>query len=107
MSSYYRPRRRGPIPRSKGLDWRAWLFLGSMGTLGIGVFVWFIGSTLYVLYEAATTRLPRAYEAVADWGNDVVTTVSYHDWQLTDGVLYGGIMTILVLRYSSLFKTPE
>ena len=69
--------------------------MGVSSTLYLAAFV------LGMLYVLFTTGIPKAYEAVVDWGNDVVTTVSDHNWQLTDGVLYVGIAVILVFRYTS------
>lgn len=102
--NYYRPRRKGPAPRSTGSSWLGNLIIG---IISLSWVAWGGAIVLGILYLLVTSGIPRAYEAVVSWGNDVATTVAEHQWQFTDGVLYGGIVTILVLRYSSFFKTPE
>jgi len=58
---------------------------------------------LGLLYVILTKGIPAVYNAVVDWGTDVATTVSEHEWQYTDAVLYVGIVVILVLRYTRLW----
>jgi hypothetical protein len=104
MPRYYGPRRTKRAPPSKTPDSFDKLVMWSIGVVGVGGFVFVIGC---MLYAVVTEGLPRAYAAVVDWGHDVVTVISEHHWQFTDGVLYVGIAAILIFRYSNFFKTPE
>jgi len=74
--------------------------------LGIMSLSWIVGAgwlVLCLLYLIFTKGIPAVYHAVADWGNDVATTVSEHEWQYTDAVLYVGIVAILIFRYTGLW----
>ena len=97
--AYYGPRRRAKStpsgPPSAVEEWFGKIVLGIMSLSGIVSVGLFVLGTLYVII---TKGIPAVYHAVADWGNDVATTVNEHEWQYTDAVLYVGIVLILVLR---------
>jgi uncharacterized membrane protein len=58
-------------------------------------------------FKLFSPGLAKLIEAVSNWGNDVSTAVNEHEWKYTDAALYGGILVILILRYTSIFKTPK
>lgn len=104
MARYYGPRRRAkPTPSGPPSAVEQWLGKILLGIMSLSAIVYgglFVLGTLYVVF---TKGIPAVYHAVADWGNDVATTVSEHEWQYTDAVLYMGIVLILVLRYTRLW----
>jgi hypothetical protein len=93
MARYHGPRRTKKSPSSVAEQKFGNIVLWIMGIIGIGYLLLMVGGTLY---EIATNN------AVVEWGNDVATAVSEHDWQYTDALLYGGIVFILVGRYTKL-----
>lgn len=102
--AYYGPRRRAKStpsgPPSALERWLGNIFVGIMGLTWIA----YAGClVVWILYHVITKGIPAVYHAVADWGNDVANTVSEHEWQYTDAVLYVGIVLILVLRYTRLW----
>lgn len=103
MARYYGPRRtkKTSSPPSTAEEWFGKIVFGFMVICGILSTGAFVLGTLWVLF---TKGIPTAYEAVADWSYDVINIVSEHDWQLTDVVLYAGIVAILVLRYTTLWE---
>jgi len=85
MARYYGPRRRAkPTPSGPPSAVEQWLGKILLGIMSLSAIVYgglFVLGTLYVVF---TKGIPAVYHAVADWGNDVATTVSEHEWQYTE-----------------------
>ena len=67
-----------------------------VGTIAIGVLLWSVG---YGIYQLVTTVVPHWVVAASGWWYDTTTIIAQHHWQATDGVLYGGMIVILSIRY--------